>query len=115
MARKEPREQDGGGVALEPSLDRLVVALVGDYERRRIYIQAHRDDVAAAYAETNAVIDRALAESMAGFDDDAVAAMREDIGTRRGATYTPLYSMSPATYKRLKRSAKERLACALGL
>lgn len=93
----------------------MIVALVGDYDRRCKYIQAHRGAIAEVYAELNAAIDRALSESMAGYDSAAVVAMREDIGTRRGATYTPLYSMSPAKYKRLKRSVKERIARAMGL
>ncbi len=41
--------------------------------------------------------------------------MRQDIACRRGATYSPLYTLSPATYKRYKKRAKLRIARGLGL
>lgn len=111
-----PREgtRKPGGVALEPSLNRTICAICGDYARRREYVATHADECAEHYAAVNTAIDGAIAEAMPEYDGAAREAMREDIGTRRGATYTPLYQMSAATYKRLKRRVKTAIARALG-
>lgn len=110
MART--RNENARGVVLEPTLDRVIVALCGDYTRR----SKCKDDPENGdfLADLNAAIDGAIAAEMPSYDERAREAMREDIGTRRGATYTPLYDMSPATYKRLKRRIKARIALALG-
>lgn len=61
------------------------------------------------------MIDDALSDALTSLDPPARVAMRQDIACRRGATYSPLYTLSPATYKRYKQRAKYRIARGLGL
>ncbi len=67
------------------------------------------------YSHLNATIDRSLDSSLSNLDPPSRIAMRQDIACRRGATYTPLYQLSPATYKRYKQRAKYTIARNLGL
>jgi hypothetical protein len=67
------------------------------------------------YTYLNSTIDHSLDTSLSSLDHRARVAMRQDIACRRGATYTPLYELSPATYKRYKQRAKYTIARNLGL
>ena len=67
------------------------------------------------YAYLNHTIDHSLDTSLSTLDFSARVAMRQDIACRRGATYTPLYELSPATYKRYKQRVKYTIARNLGL
>ena len=69
----------------------------------------------ARVVNLNRTIDEALNTSLSALEPDARVAMRQDIACRRGATYSPLYTLSPATYKRYKKRAKLRIARGLGL
>ncbi len=94
----------------------MVIALCEDYERRQKEILRSSDPEAKElYAYLNQTIDDALNASLPALDRASRVAMREDIACRRGATYSPLYSLSPATYKRYKRRAKYTIARNLGL
>ena len=94
----------------------MVIALCEDYDRRQKEILKTQDpDAKELYAYLNQTIDSALDASLSSLDRASRVAMREDIACRRGATYSPLYSLSPATYKRYKRRAKYTIARDLGL
>lgn len=67
------------------------------------------------YSYLNSTIDAALDGALSNLDRSSRVAMRQDIAQRRGATYSPLYALSPATYKRYKRRAKYTIARDLGL
>ncbi len=67
------------------------------------------------YIFLNTTIDHSLDTSLSALDHKSRVAMRQDIACRRGATYTPLYELSPATYKRYKQRAKYTIARNLGL
>lgn len=73
------------------------------------------EDTRCFYTYLNSTIDHSLDTSLSSLDYAARVAMREDIACRRGATYTPLYELSPATYKRYKQRAKYTIARNLGL
>ncbi len=95
----------------------MVIALCEDYDRRERVLSGNKADeeTRAFYAHLNRVIDTSLDLSLEKLDPPARVAMREDIACRRGATYSPLYELSPATYKRYKRRAKYTIAVNLGL
>ncbi len=94
-----------------------MIAYCEDYDRRqRVLTTASSDEETRAfYAHLNRVIDVSLESSLTELDAPARVAMRQDIACRRGATYSPLYELSPATYKRYKRRAKYTIARNLGL
>lgn len=98
-------------------MEHLVIAYCEDYERRaRALTLATTDrETRDFYSHLNGVIDTALDASLPKLDPKARVAMRRDIACRRGATYSPLYTLSPATYKRYKRQAKYCIARDLGL
>ena len=91
------------------SLDRTIVGLCGDYDRRE-RVLAHSDappEVLAQYERLNRGIDRAVADVC---EDGIREQIRLDIGAGRGARRTPLYFLSEGTYKSRKRDTKWRIA-----
>ena len=96
------------------SLDRTIVGLCGDYDRRERVLarSAAAPEVLAQYERLNRGIDRAVAEIC---EARIRTEMRRDIGAKRGARRTPLYFMSEGTYKRRKRDTQHRIAEALHL
>ncbi|MBQ2718620.1 MAG: hypothetical protein IJF73_00980 [Clostridia bacterium] len=96
------------------ALNRLIVSLVGDYERRASVLRrkAAAPDVLDRYHALNRLIDEAIAEVC---EEGICRQMRLDIGEGRGARRSPLYYMGEGLYKRRKRAAKERIAEKLGL
>lgn len=76
---------------------------------------ASPSDARDYYAYINTEIDTALTHALSSLTQSERVAMRQDIACRRGATYSPLYQLSPATYKRYKRRAKFAIARSLGL
>ncbi len=94
-----------------------MIAYCEDYERREKILASRGsdEDTRAFYTHLNRVIDASLEVSLEGLDAPSRIAMRQDIACRRGATYSPLWQLSPATYKRYKRRAKYTIACNLGL
>jgi hypothetical protein len=95
----------------------MVIAYCEDYERRERVLKAHQadPDTMTFYSYLNSTIDAALDGALSNLDRQSRIAMRQDIAQRRGATYSPLYALSPATYKRYKRRAKYVIARDLGL
>ena len=95
-------------------LNRLIVALVADYERRASILRrrAAAEDVLDRYHRLNRAIDEAIEEVC---EPAICRQMRLDIGDCRGARRTPLYFLGEGLYKRRKRAAKERIAQKLGL
>ena len=95
-------------------VDRLVVAICGDYERRGRLLRRTTlsPEVRDALAAMNAAIDAAIAEVC---EAGIRLQIRRDIGERRGARRTPLYCLGEATYKRRKHDAKLAIAKALHL
>ena len=95
-------------------VDRLVVAVCGDYERRVRMLRRTTlpPEVRDALAGLNATIDAAIAEVC---EVGIRLQIRRDIGERRGARRTPLYCLGEATYKRRKHEAKLSIARALHL
>ena len=91
------------------SLDRTIVGLCGDYDRReRILARAAAaPEVLAQYERINRGIDRAVADIC---EDGIREQIRLDIGAGRGARRTPLYFLSEGTYKSRKRDTKWRIA-----
>lgn len=102
---------------IERSVEHIVIAYCEDYERRERLLAAAETDMQTKelYQHLNRTIDAALDTSLPDLPEDARIAMRQDIACRRGATYSPLYTLSPATYKRHKHRAKYQIAQALGL
>ena len=98
-------------------MEHIVIAYCEDYERRQrgLTSRGADDDTRNFYYYLNGTIDAALDDSLPALDRPARVAMRQDIACRRGATYSPLYELSPATYKRYKRRAKYTIARNLGL
>ena len=95
----------------------MVIAYCEDYERRERVVAnpAAPPEARDYYAYINTTIDTALNLSLPALEPSERVAMRQDIACRRGATYSPLYQLSPATYKRYKRRAKYTIARDLGL
>ena len=92
----------------------MVVALCGDYDRRKREIQKNSIDSATLqyYRYLNDVIDAALTEEC----EEAIRSnMREDIGNGVGHRRTQLYYMAAGTYKKRKRNCKYRIAKKLRL
>lgn len=94
-----------------------MIAYCEDYDRRQKVLTRHEadEDTRQFYSYLNRTIDCALADSLSNLDQTSRVAMRQDIACRRGATYSPLYTLSPATYKRYKQRAKYSIARGLGL
>ena len=122
MALADPqpgwRGRNGGWLgSLERSVEHIVIAYCEDYERReKVLLDRRADpDTISFYSYLNSTIDAALDGALSNLDRTSRVAMRQDIAQRRGATYSPLYALSPATYKRYKRRAKYRIARDLGL
>lgn len=116
-ARKRATGRGGWLGTLDRSIEHLVIAYCEDYDRRERALTAPEtdDDTRDLYRHLNRAIDDALDTSLSSLAPDARVAMRQDIACRRGATYSPLYTLSPATYKRYKRRAKLHIARGLGL
>ena len=91
------------------SLDRTIVGLCGDYDRRERVLarSAATPEVLAQYERLNRGIDRAVADVC---EDGIREQIRLDIGAGRGARRTPLYFISEGTYKSRKRETKWRIA-----
>ena len=102
------------GVPLPAALNRLIVSLVGDYDRRASVLRrrAAGEDVLLRYHALNRLIDEAIGEVC---EERIARQMRLDIGEGRGARCSPLYYMGEGLYKRRKRAAKENIAKKLGL
>lgn len=95
-------------------VDRLVVALCGDYERRVRY--ARRTTLDPALREAMLSINERIDAAVAAVCEAGICRqIRRDIGERRGARRTPLYCLSEATYKRRKHEAKIAVAKAFHL
>ena len=107
-----PRRKRMDPIPLE--VDRLVVAVCGDYERRERLLHRRElpPEVRACLEEMNRRIDAAIAEVC---EPGICLQIRRDIGERRGARRTPLYCLGEATYKRRKHEAKLSIARALRL
>ena len=99
---------------LPPEVGRLVIALVGDYDRRESVLRrsAAEADVLAMYDALNRGIDRAVAEVC---EVGIRTQIRRDIGDRRGARRSPIICLSEGTYKRRKRETQYRIAKELRL
>ena len=95
-------------------VDRLIVAICGDYDRRTRILRRSTAEEAmrAAFATLNHTIDDAIATVC---EPGICRQIRLDIGARRGARRTPLYCLGEATYKRRKHEAKLAIARALHL
>ncbi len=95
-------------------VNRLVVALCGDYERRASVLrrQAAAAEVLSRFCALNSAIDEAVAQVC---EEGIRRQMREDIGAGRGARRSPLYYISEGTYKNRKRAAKYHIARRLNL
>ncbi len=95
-------------------VNRVVVALCGDYDRRERAIRRREatPEVLSSYTALNRAIDDALAEVC---EEGIRVQMRADIGAGRGARRSPLYFLSEGTYKKRKRAAKYRIARILNL
>ncbi len=90
-------------------VSRIVVSLCNDYDRRKRELFRARlpAPILHQYAFLNATIDKALSEVCEeGIRDD----MRRDIGLGRGHRMSPIYCLSPKTFKRRKRDTKRRIA-----
>ncbi len=94
-----------------------MIAYCEDYDRRQRMLThgACDEETHAFYTHLNHTIDISLDLSLEKLDAASRVAMRQDIACRRGATYSPLYALSPSTYKRYKRRAKYTIARNLGL
>ena len=99
---------------LPMSVNRIVVALCGDYDRRKREIEKNKIDTEtlAYYRRLNAAIDEALYEEC---EEGIRSTMRSDIGNGVGHRRTQLYYMAPGTYKTRKRNSKYRIAKRLNL
>ena len=96
------------------SVNRVVVALCGDYDRRKREIEKNKIDTEtlAYYRRLNAAIDEALYEEC---EEGIRNTMRSDIGNGVGHRRTQLYYMAAGTYKSRKRNSKYRIAKRLNL
>ena len=99
---------------LPMSVNRIVVALCGDYDRRKKEIEKNKIDTEtlAYYRRLNAAIDEALYEEC---EEGIRNTMRSDIGNGVGHRRTQLYYMAAGTYKSRKRNSKYRIAKRLNL
>ena len=106
---KEAREK-----MLPLQINRVVVALCGDYERRQKEIEKKTADekTIEQYRFLNEVIDSALEEEC---EEGIRKKLREDIGNGIGHRRTQLYYMAAGTYKTRKRNCKYRIAKKLNL
>ena len=95
--------------ALPTVLNRVIVAIVGDYDRRASILRrrAAAPDVLDRYHAINRAIDEAIAEVC---EPAICRQIRLDIGEGRGARRTPLYFLGEGLYKKRKREAKESIA-----
>ena len=95
-------------------INRVVVALCGDYERRQREIEKQTADEKTIehYRFLNQVIDSALEEEC---EEGIRKKLREDIGNGVGHRRTQLYYMAAGTYKTRKRNCKYRIAKKLNL
>ncbi len=95
-------------------VNRVVVALCGDYDRRKKEIKKQQSDIATLqyYQYLNDTIDKALEEEC---EEGIRTKIREDIGNGVGHRRTQLYYMAPGTYKKRKRNCKYRIAKKLRL
>ena len=114
--RSEDKHHKRGHPAISREVERLVAAACEDYPLREREIERGRADAATLteYRLLNRDIDDALREALPALNEASRRSMREDIAIRRGALYTPLYTLSPATYKRYKAKAKYCIAKRLG-
>ena len=96
------------------SVNRVVVAICGDYDRRKREIEKNKIDgeTLSHYRQLNDLIDEAITEEC---EVGIRSTMREDIGNGVGHRRTQLYYISPGTYKTRKRNAKYRIAKKLNL
>ena len=96
------------------SVNRVVVALCGDYDRRKREIEKNRIDkeTLSHYKELNDLIDEAINEEC---ETGIRSTMRSDIGNGVGHRRTQLYYMAAGTYKTRKRNSKYRIAKKLNL
>ena len=96
-------------VRMPTELDRLIVSLVGDYERRASVLRrrAAAQDVLDRYHTLNRAIDEAIAEVC---EPGICRQIRLDIGDRRGARRSPINCMGEGLYKKRKRDAKWSIA-----
>ena len=95
-------------------VNRMVVALCGDYDRREREIRKNSMDKTTLqyYQYLNDVIDTSLEEEC----EEAIRKnIREDIGNGVGHRRTQLYYMAAGTYKKRKRNCKYRIAKKLRL
>ena len=99
---------------LPPALDRMIVALCGDYDRRAALLRTADapPEVLESCASLNSAIDGAVAEVC---EDGIRRQMLLDIVEGRGARRTPLYFLGEGTYKRRKRDVKLSIARRLKL
>ncbi len=100
--------------SLPLEVNRLVIALCGDYDRRQHILERKcaSPDTLAHFYQLNSAIDNAVAEVC---EEAICRQMREDIGAGRGARRSPLYFLSEGAYKQRKRAAKYRIARSLNL
>ena len=96
------------------SVNRVVVALCGDYDRRKKEIEKNRIDkeTLSHYKELNDLIDEAINEEC---EKGIQNTMRSDIGNGVGHRRTQLYYMAAGTYKTRKRNSKYKIANKLNL
>ncbi len=101
-------------VKMPTALDRLIVSLVGDYDRRASILRrrAAAPDVLDRYHALNRAIDEAIA---AVCEESICRQIRLDIGERRGARRSPLTFLGEGLYKKRKRDAKWSIARHLSL
>lgn len=100
--------------SLPPEVGRVVIALCGDYDRRERILR-HGEaapEVLSTYEALNRGIDRAIAEVC---EESIRTQLRRDIGERRGARRSPIFTISEGTYKRRKRDTALRIAKELNL
>ncbi len=95
-------------------VNRMVVALCGDYDRRKKEIEKNEidKDTLQYYRYLNDVIDASLTEEC---EPAIINNIREDIGNGVGHRRTQLYYMAAGTYKKRKRNCKYRIAKKLRL
>ncbi len=96
------------------SVNRVVVAICGDYDRRKREIEKKKIDeqTLSHYRRLNNLIDEAITEEC---EVGIRNTMREDIGNGVGHRRTQLYYISAGTYKTRKRNTKYRIAKKLNL
>lgn len=100
--------------ALPLSVNRVVVAICGDYDRRKREIEKNKIDAETLlhYKQLNDAIDEAINEEC---EVGIRNTMRSDIGNGVGHRRTQLYYMAAGTYKTRKRNSKYKIAKKLNL